>query len=161
MNLLHIAYLAGIIDGEGSISMSRQYRYGKDKLPYWRITLSVSSCDSKLINWLHEHFGGSIIANMYRGANRRLQHRWSVGGDDLRSFIKSIIPFLIIKKERAQWASEVLDIQNLRKQKAYSPYSDEEKIQLYKLRLKFDNDVNRSLSCKNRPTMEGEFKNGY
>lgn len=50
------AYLAGIVDGEGTITLTRNN--AKDK--FRRPTLSVSNTDVGLMNWLQAEFGGKI-----------------------------------------------------------------------------------------------------
>lgn len=139
------AYLAGIVDGEGSISLTRV----KQKGGYWRVVLTVSSCDKGLIEWC-ARWGGATLFDMDRGPNRRLQHRWTIVGQALRKLLKDIRPYLIIKADRAKWAAEGLDIIS-QPRKPYTKRNPEDVEKLYKLRQQFDKDRGRSLSARNRP----------
>lgn len=144
MKKTEAAYLAGIVDGEGSISMTRVG--GKRRHAYWRIVLVVSNCDRELIEWL-EQWGGATMYDMNRGPNKRPQHRWTIVGNALREMLPKIQPFLIIKAERAGWARRVLAIQNTRTGNKRPP---EVVAELNEIRALFDNDRKRSLSARNR-----------
>jgi len=140
------AYLAGIVDGEGSISMTRTKDRGHSR--YWRVVLSVASCDRELIEWLAAKWRGATLFDMDRGDGRRLQHRWTVVGHAMRQVLHDVMPYLIIKRARAEWAAEVMQIQLQRGGRAYT---DVENKRLYELRARFDEDRKRSLSARKRP----------
>jgi hypothetical protein len=55
------AYTAGIIDGEGSISLTRNRRY---RWPSPQV--SVASIDRELLEWLCHLYGGTIVAKQPR-----------------------------------------------------------------------------------------------
>ena len=106
---------------------------------YWRITVSVSSCDEVLIDWLKDRYDGNAMRNMDRGPTRRLQHRWQVTGAKARLFLQQVEPYLVIKGERARKAEEVYVIQTEgRKDGAF--YSAEQKQRLLDIREWFDNE---------------------
>lgn len=146
------AYLAGIIDGEGSISMTRVGRASATgpAVPYWRLVLAVNSCDRALIEWLIK-WGGSTLWDMDRGPNHRPQHRWTVVGNAMRSVLPQAVPYLIIKKDRAKWAIEALAIMGDRK--PFAAYTDDQKAQLIQIRRRFEEDPSRSMSVRNRETL--------
>lgn len=94
-----LAYLAGIIDGEGTINC----QYFKARKEY-RLRLYVVNTDKKLIDWLHNNFGGYV----YLAKRHKLNHpNWKdkyewiyVPSKDDKDLIKSLIPYLVIKKEQ-------------------------------------------------------------
>ena len=99
MNEQELAYLAGIIDGEGSICIHKDSRDGR----IWG-EVTVYNTSQELISWIHERFGGNIYdcesrAEQY-GTKRNLIIRWS--GRDAAEFLPSLIPYLVIKKEKAK-----------------------------------------------------------
>lgn len=100
-----IAYLAGIIDGEGCFYIGRvkQGRYGNGF--QWHSLLKVTSCDESLIIWLEETFGGSKESR-YRWTSKkkftRPVYNWQATGPMLDYVIFVIYPYLIIKKRQAE-----------------------------------------------------------
>jgi len=96
-----LEYLAGLFDGEGSIFItSTTNKYGKHHL-YLRVGINITN---KYIPTLyHNRFGGNIGTIPSRG-NRKIQWYWRVSGEDADNFIKTIQPYLLIKKYQAQIA---------------------------------------------------------
>ena len=143
------AYTAGIIDGDGSISMKRCHgkKLNKNNL-YWRIVIRVDNCNRNMIEWLCENWGGYIGSYKDKRPNRRPLYTWTIVGNDARRVIDAIVPFLIIKKEKATWAREVLRI---KKEELIGgcKHTEESKAKLLELRRQFQNDPNRSLSVRN------------
>jgi len=100
-----IAYLAGIIDGEGCfyIGQIKQGKYGTRQ--QWHVLVKITSCDVVLIDWLREHFTG-CSENTYRWTSKKAFYRgvysWSLGGEALDYFLPLLQPFLTIKKEHSK-----------------------------------------------------------
>jgi len=98
-----IAYLAGIIDGEGCLYIGRvkQGKYGSGW--QWRALIRVTSCDEELILWLEETFGGSKDSR-YRWTSKKKYFRpvynWQATGNMLDHVLKCVEPYLIIKKKQ-------------------------------------------------------------
>lgn len=107
-------YLAGLMDGEGHISISRsdkpkfrtqrgngkQYpcpvRYG--------IAVAVSNTDVRLMNKLVELFGGSCNGgNSYKKHPRwKPKYQWNVNGNKNKELILlAVLPYLVLKREQA------------------------------------------------------------
>ena len=55
-----LAYLAGIIDGEGSIYIGNFSCNKKTKVPYYQTNIQVTNTDKTLIDWLFDIFGGLV-----------------------------------------------------------------------------------------------------
>lgn len=99
-----IAYLAGIIDGEGCLTAGT---YSKTTAgnPSFQTMLKVSNTEEKLINWLKDTFGG-LICN-YTPAqtaknSRKQVFMWQVSGDRLLHICELTLPFSVSKKEQLQ-----------------------------------------------------------
>jgi len=104
-----LAYLAGIIDGEGSI-----VPYNKTATKrYWRITVGNTSED--LIQWLKSNFGGTVndkkqTWNTWLGdapphGGQKPMWGWYVGRQaDVFAILSAVEPLLIIKRGRANVA---------------------------------------------------------
>jgi len=101
--LEEIAYLAGIIDGEGCFYIGRikQGKYGSGW--QWHCLLRVTNCDEELILWLERVFGGSKDSR-YRWTSKkkfcRPVYNWQASGEMLNHVIKIVEPYLIIKKRQ-------------------------------------------------------------
>ena len=128
------AYLAALIDGEGSIIFGSKSQ---------RI-VTVANTDYGLMEWLQSNFGGNIRIGRAEGARRKTQYKWDLSQRlDVKLLLTSVMPFLVIKREKAvkmlldlsKWASVRMGIEEL------SP--NEEQIETYNkfLRQKADRAV--------------------
>ena len=55
-----LAYIAGLFDGEGSVSYKQYMRkraHNKKAYPTWQIRLEIAMTDESLLIWLHEVLG--------------------------------------------------------------------------------------------------------
>jgi len=95
------AYIAGLVDGEGSIIKSKQY-----DIPHYSVTMSLT--DEPCIRWVAQ-FVGTVSSYRPKG-NRKRCYKWSVARKyDVVELLKAILPYLIIKKEKAILAIEALE----------------------------------------------------
>jgi len=95
------AYLAGIIDGEGSIML---IRFHKNQFPAPCITIASTSLE--LLQWVKAKSGlGSIKSKKnYNPISHKDSYTYIVRYDEAISLLKEVEPYLIIeqKKLRAQ-----------------------------------------------------------
>lgn len=99
-----LAYIAGIIDGEGCISSCRNNAGGT-----YRIRVMVVMCDSEAIEFGQLFFGGKIWARSSID-NRRQAYIWTVSKrEDQLFFLNSIYPYLRVKRDQAEIALEWLN----------------------------------------------------
>lgn len=92
-----LAYFAGIIDGEGSFSLKRHlksHRYG--------CALAVGNTDLRMLDWIQSRFGGIVAAEKRANTRHKPIWRWVANSDDLETIIRSILPYLVCKKDRAE-----------------------------------------------------------
>lgn len=109
---IHPAYLAGIIDGEGSIMLPRT---GQNKLNDLYVSFSVkvaiSNTDLNLLLRLQNDFGG-IIERVRTGAkNCKDGYRLRWFSKDAVKIIGIVRPYLIVKAEQADLAASVFNVQ--------------------------------------------------
>lgn len=107
---LQLAYLAGIVDGEGCFYFGKvkQGRYGNGT--QWHCHLSITNTDFSLIEWLYNLFGGNR-EHQYRWTSKkafcRPVYRWNATGPLLDYICPKIYPFLIIKKSHCETMMEI------------------------------------------------------
>lgn len=100
-----IAYLAGIIDGEGSIYIGNFSCNPKTKMPYFQTNIQVSNTDEPLIQWLKDTFGGLInkrTRKQHPANSRKQVYIWTVSGERLTHLCEILIPYLICKRKQAE-----------------------------------------------------------
>lgn len=87
------AYLAGIIDGEGSLLLN----------PYrgmWRPDVTVATTDRELAEWLKENFGGSISNKKVYESYHRPSFAWSVCNQKALAVILLARPYMQIERKQ-------------------------------------------------------------
>jgi hypothetical protein len=94
---LTVAYVAGLIDGEGCL-----YIVKRKKWFYPRLDLAMADKALPLLQKLHHQFGGSL--NLHRKVTERWDgaHRWALMGKPLRELLTNCLPFLQLKKRQAE-----------------------------------------------------------
>lgn len=103
-----MAYIAGLIDGDGSISLvKKQDKGAKNPLYYPLVQLSKSRpC---LPEFLKEEFGGNIYVSKKEG-RKRIDYRWSLGKcKKCRPFLIEVSGYLKGKDKQAKFLLEFID----------------------------------------------------
>ena len=103
------AYVAGIVDGEGSIeyvqrNVIRHDRPGKPVHKVWNIRMEVPQVDGRLIDYLIETTAEGV-RDMKRFPNNdkwQDQHRWRVAHRGVYRVLKQIHKYLIVKGEKSK-----------------------------------------------------------
>ena len=91
------AYLAGIIDGEGSIGLWRHHK-NETATP----NVSVANNSLKLLQWIKQRAGGTIVSKKKRKAHHNDLYAWSVRQDRAIRLLNDVKEFLIIKRKQAE-----------------------------------------------------------
>lgn len=100
------AYLAGLVDGEGCISIQR---HTKRKKPFYNVSVEIgmSSKAYKLLASLRTQLGGSLSKSRDKTEKWASAYAWKLHGSDAAAFINDIDPFLELKAEQAKVALEL------------------------------------------------------
>ncbi|MDP2730270.1 MAG: LAGLIDADG family homing endonuclease [Dehalococcoidales bacterium] len=104
MKKTDFAYVAGIIDGEGSISIYRMLSRSSKRRMRYSLLVTVTNTNEWLIQWLKMSFGGSICKVIPRQTNWKPQYRWSLSTRQAADFLKLIKPYLHLKRPEAEIA---------------------------------------------------------
>jgi len=93
-NEIELAYMAGIIDGEGSISIS-----GKGVL-----TMSIFMTHKETIAWLAKKLGARTVFTSRTKLARKDAYSINICGKNAKAIIEQIKPYMITKKAQAELA---------------------------------------------------------
>ena len=109
---LKLAYLAGIVDGEGSLCIYRvnPAKYNRYQTPNFRSVLNISNTRVELMHWLDENFSNfnsghkkhrrSIFKK--NSTHERWIYEWVVQGHRLLDICQQLLPYLVLKKRQAE-----------------------------------------------------------
>lgn len=100
LGAVELAYLAGIIDGEGTIGLHERQGIGEKKR--WCIRFIVTNTDFRLIQWLIDNFGGNFYKKTPKVAKWKVSYVWTIyDTKKCYDLIKKIKPYLVLKNEQA------------------------------------------------------------
>jgi hypothetical protein len=97
------SYAAGIFDGEGSVTINWS------KKRYHRIDVRVAMVDSEVIYWFGTVFGGHVDLTNKTKTGRQI-YRWTLHCRRAANFLRIILPYLRLKKLRAELGIELTEI---------------------------------------------------
>lgn len=115
------AYLAGLIDGEGSIML---YRRGDGSA----MRLAITNTYRPVLEWCQATCGVGNIVDVkatHDAAKHKAQRIWLVNSQAAASVLEQIEPYLIIKKEQAQLAIEFQQKLKVPKEKADKEWQEQ------------------------------------
>ena len=102
-----LAYVAGIMDGEGSVTISKAHSK-KTRIGYQFVMyVTVRNTNEWLIHWLYFNFGGNVGMSNDNGHKRfgsKPIWYWQATSRVAMKFLKSILPYLQMKREQAEVA---------------------------------------------------------
>lgn len=98
-------YLAGILDGEGTLRINKMKPNPKFHIAHTRYTagMSVGMVDKEPIDLLAKHLGGSVCIERAPSEGRRPIYRWAVSGR--KSVFRAlclVLPYLRVKRPQAE-----------------------------------------------------------
>ena len=98
-----LAYMAGIVDGEGCIH-ARQNR------PSTYLCLQIQMCSDVVLHWVSSKFGGTIYSTPSYNTNHQHKYLWRVNGKALGPLLVALQPYLKEKKLRAKAAIRLSEL---------------------------------------------------
>jgi hypothetical protein len=108
------AYLAGVIDSDGYITIQRTKK--NKKLPTGNICTNIYHClkvgiagtETQSHMLAKELFGGMIGSYKPKNDKHKTQYQWYLSNDLAVVFIKTILPYLLVKRAQAELALEFI-----------------------------------------------------
>jgi hypothetical protein len=85
-------YTAGLVDGEGTITLSQ--RKHKSIHFFKNPVISVASTTWELVEFLKETFGGHISSKKKYKSHHKQSYAWCVTNDNALDFIQKILPYM-------------------------------------------------------------------
>jgi len=101
-SIAQLAYMAGIIDGEGALTITS---IKNEKRQIFQTSIGVSSTDKILIDWIVEVFGGwqkEYTPKQTPKNSRKKVYRWQITGTNIDVFLSLIKPYILIKRREVE-----------------------------------------------------------
>lgn len=128
------AWMAGFLDGEGCLTISKQVRKNRPS-PAYRAAISVSNTDRRILQPFSKEYGGSIY-NVHerrkdkRGLNWADAFDWCCPMSSSKRILSDLRPYLRLKSAQADIITDFIEKKFPRKSlgvgKGSSPLSGEE-----------------------------------
>jgi hypothetical protein len=107
------AYMAGLMDGEGSFSIG--VATSSKGRPHFGLHVRLYNTNRKMLQWAIANYGGNARWVTPKETNikiksdvRPMGQWWLTGREPLEKFLLGIIPYLVAKKEQAKIALEYI-----------------------------------------------------
>jgi hypothetical protein len=97
LNEAEKAYLAGIVDGEGTVTLVKNH---KNETP--TPSVSIANNSLKLLEWVKAKVGGVIVSKKKYKLHHHDSYAWSVRQDRAIRLLGDIKKYLIIKRPQAE-----------------------------------------------------------
>jgi hypothetical protein len=101
-NVSVLAYTAGVIDGDGSISISREG--GRKGTRNYTLSIWVANTDRRLLDWLRSVYGGSVSNPQKRSQYRKPMYQYHLTGWRVATLLGLLLPYLKLKHPQAELA---------------------------------------------------------
>lgn len=104
MSVEDIIYLAGLLDGEGCIYISKYKRKGKQNY-YYLMRVVISGTSRELMLWVYSIFGGCFCKDCHLPRkNRAVNFKIQWGDNKACELLKLVLPYLKLKRPEAELA---------------------------------------------------------
>ena len=102
MSKLTAAYIAGLIDGEGSLEFQKTKKNTYKNGIMYQARIRVCMTDKSLVEWLYKSFGGYFSTREFENENWNTSYEWTLKNTkNIEPFICKIVPYLKVKKGHA------------------------------------------------------------
>lgn len=113
MDQTTVAWLAGLIDGEGTISIVSGARRVKGvRRPQYRVVCKVYNSNRSLMDALVERTSAGRINGPYSYGDgaRRPMYQWFMNTQEMTVWLPELLPWLVIKKRQAELALAAIEV---------------------------------------------------
>ena len=88
--ILH-AYLAGLIDGEGTVTLTKERSYSKFRAP----VVSMASTSIELIDIFIQHYGGTRCSKKKYKEHHKDSYTWRLSNNKALILLNDILPYML------------------------------------------------------------------
>lgn len=106
--IAQLAYLAGLLDGEGCITAVARKSVGRGNS--YRTDVTIANTCKKVTDWLLKNFGGAVYTRTFKETRYKTAYNWYMDPKEILSLLPKVIPFLVVKKSQAEL---MLEFRNL------------------------------------------------
>ncbi len=124
MRKIDLAYMAGIFDGEGSLSITKSKRLKCWNASY-NVRASVQMCNAYIPNLFRMAFGGAICYQPPNGTHRATW-RWHLETRNIIAFLEALLPYLHLKRDEAELAIQFQMQKKTKRTSQGNPYTSAE-----------------------------------
>ena len=120
---LEKSYIAGLFDGEGSVSINKfRTKNPKYKCPSYVLSLTVTNTNKEVIEWLYTKMDGSkhIRKRVWGKSHWKTCYSWMASANKALVVLKAIYPYMRIKKPQAKLAIEFQSLKSTKRKFVYS-----------------------------------------
>lgn len=103
------AYVAGLIDGEGTIGLRVKHRKG-GKAHQFDPALRIANTNLALLEAVITMTGNGQIFADRRGTGQRACYDWALSANQIRHVLPQVLPYLIAKKRQAECVLRFLEL---------------------------------------------------
>lgn len=114
------SYIAGLFDGEGTVTLSRTHSNDKFKAP----VASMTSTSIEILNFIQIYYGGCISKQKVYKEHHKLSWVWKITNQKALLSFKDILPFILIKEKQRRIKLLLNNYNNLTKRNG--KYTNEE-----------------------------------
>lgn len=100
------AYAAGLIDGEGCISIANS----DDRVFYPRLDIGMSAKGLPVLQRMLEIYGGNIHLTRSKTDRWEEAQAWRLFGKPLKALLQKVEPYLVLKREQARIALRLIEM---------------------------------------------------
>lgn len=113
LSVADAAYIAGIMDGEGSICISRKTDSTMKRGYCYRLHVTIANTDLPLVEWLMVVTGlGKVYTQKRINQKHKQAYHWNLWSIQAYQVLKEIYPYLRQKKERAKIGMAFIEAKN-------------------------------------------------
>lgn len=93
-SIADLAYLAGLLDGEGHITTKKGGKYP---------VVQIQMCDAEVVRWVADTLGGRVYVHTPENPDHRVSYQWKSGDSVyLKRLCQALLPFVRMNSKRAE-----------------------------------------------------------
>lgn len=108
------AYFAGFFDGEGCIHIAKKEKQPDGEYLEYQLQVDYTNTNKEVMNYIVSFFAGTLIKRNGVNFNQRPYWHWKIYSRSAKIFLKTILPYLIVKRAEANKAIEFQDLMESR-----------------------------------------------